>query len=149
MSLSLILLLNMLLSLFAPLFRFSFWFNLQTQPFSPWVSYLILGLILLCLGAGVYAFVQAPLLSEKAVRRVWRRMGTCLLSAAAVGFVLFFFTWQRIPVLGMRAFWPIWFVAHAAWGVKIVLRAQSELPALRQTQAKRQAYEKWLPKAKK
>lgn len=138
-----------MLSLIAPLFRPSFWFDLQTQPFSVWSERFLFVLILVCLGAGIYAFVRARVVSEKALRRVWRRFGTCFLSAGIIGLILFFFTWQRIPLLGMRAWWPVWFFSHLAWGVWIVLRAKQDLPSTRRAQAERQAYEKWLPKAKK
>ena len=136
-------------SLIAPLFRLSFWFDLQTQPFSPWVEYLILTLILaLLVGVFVASWLRREE-KEKLMKRVWSKvLGACL-SASLIGLMLYAFTWQRIPLLGMRIFWPIWFLSHAAWGASIYKRATKEIPETRRAQAKRQAYEKWLPKAKK
>lgn len=136
-------------SLFAPLVRSSFWFDLQTQPFSSWVNYIILFFIAALFAASVYVFHLRRAAQEKLVKRAWGQAFTACLSATLIGLVLYAITWQRIPVLGMRIFWPIWFLAHAAWGWAIYRRAQKQIPATRRTQAERQAYEKWLPKAKK
>ncbi len=95
------------------------------------------------------AYVYKRQATEKIVKRAWGGAFACLLTATITGFVLYFFAWQRIPVLGMRALWPVWFVAHAIWGYFIWAQAQKAIPAERASRAKRQNYEKWLPKAKK
>ncbi len=138
-----------MLSWLTPLFHASFWFDLHTRPFSPWVDYLILALVLaLLLSAFGVSWLRREA-KEKLVKRLWGSALAACVSAALIGLVLYAITWQRIPVLGMRIFWPIWFLAHAAWGISIYRRAQKQIPAARRTQAERQAYEKWLPKAKK
>ncbi len=132
-----------------PLSRFSFWVNPRTLPFSPWVDHLILFCVVLLLITPLGIAWQRRQIKEKIIKRVLSRVSAVCLCAGLIGLVLYGITWQRIPVLGVRILWPIWFFAHAAWGLTIYLRARQEIPAVRRAAAERQAYEKWLPKAKK
>lgn len=137
------------MSLLTPLLRPSFWISFETQPFTPWVSNLmgVILLVLLVATLGVYFYPQPS--KDKLVKQVRGRVLACLVSATLIGLVLYFMTWQMVPVLGMRAFWPIWFIAHITWGIWIYRDARKRFPEARQAQASRQAYEKWLPKPKK
>ncbi len=133
----------------APLFHWSFWVNPYTQPFSPWVDHLVLFfLVVLTLAPFGISWMRRRA-KEKLIKRIWGRVFGVCLCAGLTGLVLYAITWQRIPVLGVRIFWPIWFLAHVSWALSIFLRARKMIPAARRAQLERQAYEKWLPKAKK
>ncbi len=115
----------------------------------PIVSYALLALVVLFLIGAVIVRFHRNKLEDKFLRRIWNRVFACLLSAGLIGLVLYFFTWQRVPVFGMRMFWPIWLMAHLVWGYKIWARARRDIPTMQAERAKREAYEKWLPKAKR
>ena len=133
----------------SPLFRPSFWISFQTSPFTGWVHSLVgsflVALAVTTLAVGFYRRT----ITDKALKRVWSSLFACLVCATTTGGVLYGMTWQAVPVLGMRIFWPVWFFSHLAWGIWIYRFAYQRIPLTRAAEAKRQAYEKWLPKAKK
>lgn len=132
-----------------PVFRWSFWFNWQTEPFTSLAGYFLLALTLLCLAASVGIWVYRQNLRDKLLRKVAIRGFAMCLSAGLTGLLLYGFAWQRIPVLGMRVFWMIWALAHGVWAYAIWSTAHRAIPAQQKTLAQRAAYEKWLPKPKR
>jgi hypothetical protein len=138
-----------MLSLFAPLVRPSFWISYQVQPFTPWVHILVGIIVLLLCAASVAVYAYRRTLKDKLLKRIWGGALACLISASISGLVIYFMTWQAVPVLGMRALWPIWFISHLAWGIWLYVSARKLIPAAREAEESRRAYEKWLPKAKK
>lgn len=132
--------------------RFGYWFNIYALPFLPWVNVAILVVLstLVLAGAVGYLTATASLTQkmDKYMRRLMRSGAVASFWIGVCGFVLYFMTWQSIPVLSMRMWWVVW-LAVSAWIVSRLVRwAKKEIPAERRLHAERAAYEKWLPKPK-
>lgn len=134
----------------APLLRLDFWFNQISVDFTPWVSYLLIGVFALAVVLGVvfYAFAWRKNI-DKEHRRFLRQLGTMSFWAGVSGFALYAMTWQRIPVLSMRFFFVVWLFIFGYWKWLLIRRYVKEMPLLRQKEAEKAAYEKWLPKPKR
>lgn len=133
-----------------PLFSLNYWFSAYTLPFTPVLSWVILGLMAVLFLAGLYVYV-AKRRSEanKDMKLAWRRLGTLFMWASITGFILWFFAWQLIPYLGARALWIVWLIAYGIWGYQIWRYVKRELPAKQAKLAEKAANDKWLPKPKK
>jgi hypothetical protein len=133
----------------SPLLTSSFWFGAQTYPFTPLWTYITLTVIACTLFGAIAVRERRFRLKGKLERKIAARAFSCFLSAGVIGLLLYFITWQRIPFLGMRVVWVVWFFAHALWGYMIWSAVRRDIPAMRAAMAEREAYEKWLPKSKK
>lgn len=132
-----------------PLLRFDFWFHLQAVPFTPTLGKMIFWLMVGLFAVGIV--VRLLLLKskwEKETRKNLRGVSALLLFSGATGLVFYAFTWQMIPVLSMRFFYLVWLFAYGWWAYRLVKHIYKDLPLLRQKNAERAAYEKWLPKPK-
>ncbi len=144
--------------LITPLLHWSFWFSARSIPFTAWFQTLLLIVLSLAFIGGVIAAwlgvsptagkrLGHPL--ENDVRRVLRQRAGCAITMSIVGWIFFFFTWQEIPYFSARIFWVGVFVGVVVWVYAILREARIVIPRERAEQAKREAYEKWLPKPKK
>ncbi len=118
--------------------------------FIQWVSvfFLVLFAALVILGviAKIYA-VKSNL--EKLLRRAVQRAGNLLLTMGLVGLLLYFFTYENVPILSMRIWLLVLLGSGIAWAWSIYHYVKVEIPAKHGMQAERDRMNKWLPKAKK
>ncbi len=130
-----------------PLFKPSFWFNLQAVPFMPWLERFLpfFMAVLMVAAFGLVAYVRRAKL-EKDARRFLRRVSACAGWAGLAGLVLYFFHWQDVPYLSMRVLWLFWIGGFGYWAYDIWKEHFRLRPAARARQRERAAYEKWLPK---
>ncbi|MDO8618198.1 MAG: hypothetical protein Q7N87_04935 [Candidatus Uhrbacteria bacterium] len=146
---------NALISLVRP----SLWFNPYPVPFLPYTSLAILVLmcgllvlwvlctILIYLGRHSKTFATRWGL-DKETRRLLDRWGWYFLWAGIVGLFLRWCTEARVPLFGMHFLLILWFLGFG-WWMFVMIREQIRSRASRVDERKRQAYERWLPKAKK
>ena len=134
-----------------PLFKLSFWFNLEALPFMPWLDRALPIVMALGLALGIAAMGYAAKAKglEKDFRHLVRSLGALGFWAGLTGLILYFFVWERIPVLSMRVFWLVWLGGFGWWKWKIYQAYFKVRPAEIAKQKEREAYEKWLPKPKK
>jgi amino acid transporter len=131
------------------IFRFSYWFALTPLPFTHISNWLMLIVMLVFLVAGIVGLIYVPRVKDKDWRRAWRRSSHVSLWAGICGLLLYTMRWQRVPLLSMRL-WYIGWVALFGWLIWTIVRlVKIEIPFLKTESAKREAYEKWLPKPKK
>lgn len=134
-----------------PLFKLSFWFSLDALPFMPWLDKAlpIFMAAIMVIGFGLLIYANYGKGLDKDMRHLWRRLGSLSVWAGISGLILYFFVWERIPVLSMRVFWLVWLVGFGWWKWKILKDHFRVLPAEKAKLKEREAYEKWLPKPKK
>jgi ABC-type transport system involved in multi-copper enzyme maturation permease subunit len=118
--------------------------------FIGWVSIFFLvvftALVILGIIAKVYA-VKSNL--EKLLRRAVQRAGSLLLTMGLVGLLIYFFTFENVPILSMRVWLLVLLASGIAWAWSIYRYVKVEIPAKREMHAERERLNKWLPKAKK
>ncbi|MFA5129659.1 MAG: hypothetical protein WC477_01920 [Patescibacteria group bacterium] len=130
-----------------PLLTFSYWFSLSPQPFQPIVERVLLAVFAVMAIAGIACYL-VPLKRgmDKGIKRALLRLGALLTWSGILALCLWFFSWQAIPMLSMRALYlpiAVWIV----WGIVLIARSVwVDLPAQRKAEAERMERERWLPK---
>ncbi|MBU0531164.1 MAG: hypothetical protein ABIG32_02165 [Candidatus Uhrbacteria bacterium] len=135
---------------FEPLFRASFWFARIPAPLSPFfvkALFAFFGIILI-LGA-VVRIVASNRKHDRLVKSIFDRVGSCLVSMGFLGVLLYFFSYQRIPFLGMRFWFLVWGVIFVAWLGWIVYYALKVVPKQRECLLNRLEQMKYMPIGKK
>jgi len=126
-----------------------YWFSPRPTPFLPVIDQGLLVLFGGFLMAAVVIWVlSARRGTEKSTKRFFRRIAQACFWLGLFGALLYTLTYQRIYVLGARAWFILWF-ALFAWYVWSFGRAVFvEMPKQRQQKAERDDMEKWLPSKK-
>ncbi len=138
------------MDLIKPLLSLSYWFGMDALPFAPAVSLVIRLLMsgLFLAGIAVFAYLRFQKGIEKACRRLLKRVATLCLTMGAVGWLMYAFYYEGIPVFSMR-FWYVVWVAIIAWWVYDMVIESRQTKAKTLAEQERAKFEKWLPKAKK
>lgn len=132
------------------IFTFDYWFMMQPLMFVGWASVVLLVLFtaMTVLGiAGIVYGMKANL--DKFLRRAVERSGSLLVTMGLVGLMLYFFAYERVPMLSMRIWYIMWLAILGFWAWGIWRYVRVEIPAKREMKAERDRLNKWLPKAKK
>jgi hypothetical protein len=128
----------------------TFWFQIQPPPILVWSGRIMLAcfsaMVILGIVAKVYG-VKAGL--DKLVRRAVERAGTLLLIMGLVGLLMYFISYERVPVLSMRALYLVWLFGLGLWAWSLYRYVKIEIPSKRSMAAEREKLTKWLPKANK
>jgi len=133
-----------------PTLTLHYWFAITPQPFAPLFGRILLVTFVALIVLGIVAhLVRLRGRSDKLIRRVLGRSGTTLITAGLIGFLLFAFDFEGVPILTMRVLYlvlGVWF----AWSFWRIFRfATKDIPAIREREARHHAFTKWLPKRKK
>jgi len=83
------------------------------------------------------------------MRRMFTRLSAWSFVMAFFGYVLLFFSIQRVSYVSARGFYLLWFFAAALWLYGIIRYAVKDIPRLHEQQKEKEMREKYLPKRKK
>ena len=125
---------------------FSYWFSYYPGPFAGIVYWAVVG----SAGGGVIVGVALAIatrwIKDAGWRRAAKRLSNLLTTIGCLVFLSFLFTQTSTPLLGSRFWFVLWFIIALVWLWYIVWYAIKVAPAERAERAKRQEYEKYLPK---
>ena len=130
-----------------PPLRPSYWIDLNPPPFLPVVEKILLSLFVILCVAGIVGYILNWRLEwKKMVKRALAQVSSRLLILGIVGLFLYSFSYERIPVLSLRAGFLCW-LALAGWYAWRTYRYVAlDMPALEERQRLQQEKNKWLPK---
>lgn len=132
-----------------PPLTLGYWFAVQPAPLMPAVHYGLLAGFAAMVLAGIGLFVALRRLGwDKLKRRVYGRVASAGVTMGLVGLLLRGLDYERVYLLGMRAFYLVWLACAVVWGWSIWRYATKTVPAIRAKQAEREQQERWLPKKK-
>jgi len=134
----------------SPLLRLSYWFQLQPPTFVPWAGRFIVILFTAMTVVGILAkIVVVKRNYEKFTRRAVERAGSLLLVMGLLGLLLFFFSFEHVPLFSMRAMYLFWLIGFLAWIWMLYRYIKVEIPAKLAMKAERERLNKWLPHSSK
>ena len=105
----------------------------------------ILFAVFLVFGA-IIRMVASHRHEDKQVTEVFSRLGRLGVTMGILGLMLFFFSFEEIPLLGARFWYLIWALGVGVWVALIVRYVVKVIPAERAAILARQEKEKYLPK---
>ena len=133
-----------------PLLTLAYWFQLQPPVFVPWAGRFMVIAFTAMAAVGILAKVVGVKKSQdKFMRRAIERAGSLLLIMGLLGLLMYFFSYERVPLFSMRAFYLLWLIGLAAWAWQLYRYLKVEIPAKRAMQAEREKINKWLPHSSK
>lgn len=133
---------------YAALLDYRYWVNPRPVPLGP----SLVGSVFAFFGWFVIASVVLYVLARYLKRRdrlkesVVRRFARVMSWTAALGYLFLFFTYEQLPLLGMRLWFLLLFALFAVWLVRAIVFALKDYPRMRLQEAERQRHEKYLPK---
>ena len=124
----------------------SFWFTIQPADVTHGVGRFFLILFALaCIASITLRIVFAPRPYDRYVTPHVRRARRALSTMGLFGLLLAFLSFENLPTLGARFWYPIWVIAFIAWAVVIVRSALKRIPLMRAQALARREREKYLP----
>ena len=130
-----------------PILTFSFWFSLTPAPFVPFMEKGFFIFFLACLLVGIILhWWRRGGRYEKPMRKALGDVANDFLVTSFFGLLLFWFTEERIMVLGMR----MWFLVLLAWmifrGIANYRRMFIEIPEAMEEKESQRRFFKWMQK---
>lgn len=125
--------------------RPSYWFTHQHVVPAFWMTTLISLFGLLVVTSLVCWALSKRKVFTTPVRSYLRRWGTFAFSAGLVGFLLLFFSWQRVAFFSARIVYLLWIVSFGYWAIKLLMYGLKDLPRKLADYEERLRVEKYLP----
>lgn len=127
-----------------------YWFSLSPTPFQPWAERFLLVIFGAFVVFGILTWIfELKGRFDKPMKRALERAASLLVWSGVVGFLLWSFSYERIPILSMRFFFLLW-LAWVLWGFWRIYRyVWIEIPERARRERARAEREKWLPKPKR
>ncbi|MFH0928642.1 MAG: hypothetical protein V1821_04185 [bacterium] len=75
-------------------------------------------LVILIVGLSFRSYARKLKKQDRLISKLWRQAGTAAIIAAVCGWFLIFFSYEGVPLFGMRVWYIIWLlavIAEAAW----------------------------------
>lgn len=136
---------------FSKLISASFWFSGRVTDLSKGFEYLFLAVLAICYAgfAAVKFFQQRQRAAKNFILvRYLERVASYTLTMAVSFTFLFFFRYERIPVLGARYWLLIWGIALVWWGIRLALYYRREIPKQMKERSDYHEFAQYLPKKK-
>ena len=123
----------------------SYWFTHQNPVPHTWLVSLsvFFGLLVLI---GLVCLILSNRKSYTApVRTYFSRWSSFGFASGLVGYILLFFSWQRVAFLSVRFLYIVWLVSFAVWAYKLLRYGLTDLPARLKQYQERMQREQYLP----
>lgn len=131
---------------YAPLLDYRYWTNPRPVPLGP----SLVGSIFAFFGWFVLAAVALYVASrfvrknDKLKEEVLRRFSRALGLTALLGYTCLFFSYEQLPVLGMRFWFLLVLVLFVVWLARAINFAVRDYPTMQKVRAERENFEKYL-----
>lgn len=126
-----------------------FWFSLNPGPMSykfqlalTWLFGLAL---ILAIIFRILIIVQKK---DLLIIKFWRKLFRLFLVMGLIGFVLLFFFYEGVPILGARFWFLLWILAFIVWLVFALIFLIVKVPRIKKETEEKKQFEKYLPKSK-
>jgi len=130
-----------------PLVTFGYWFSKTGAPFVGWAAIIVAALIVLIFAEGiVLKYIGYRSRRNPPLYRILSRWGRAALWIAVIGAVLFGFTYEQIPYVSARFWWPLLIAGALWWKIAILIDLRTRYRREKAALAEKQAREKYLPK---
>ena len=136
--------------MFDALFSLDFWFQNPPPPLTPFFERGLFAFFGIMLIVGAIVRIMASYKKEdKLVLEIFNRAGSLLVTMGGLGLVLYLFSYERIPFLGIRMWFIVWGIGLLAWVGTSVFYACKTVPCLRRQAVAKEERMKYFPRGKK
>lgn len=125
----------------------SFWFTLRPSPLGEKTVLIIAGCFLAMLLAALALNLTAKRKKQNPpLVKVLRKLYKIFSTMAFVGFVLLFFSYEQIYLLGSHFWFLFWFAGLLVWVGFVVYHIIKKMPKEREDLDQRKRFQKYLPR---
>ena len=132
---------------YAAFLDYRYWLNLRPVPLGPSLVGGILSFFAWFLVASLALRIAARVMKKKDARKadLLFRFARPLSTTGILGLLFLFFSYEQVPLLGMRLWFLLTFVLLIVWVGRVVKFAVTEYPALRREDDEKARLRKYLP----
>lgn len=132
---------------YAAFLDYRYWLNLRPVPLGPSLVGGILSFFAWFLVASLALRIAARVMKKKDGRKadLLLRFARPLSTTGVLGLLFLFFSYEQVPLLGMRLWFLLTFVLLIVWVGRVVKFAVTEYPALRKEDDEKARLRKYLP----
>lgn len=128
----------------------SYWFTLHPAEVGGLSGNIIFGIFVLLFVLGIIArIVASNKTKDRYVQNFGMRTGSMLITMGIIGIVLYFFSYERVYLLGARFWYVLWLIGLIVWAVFLFRFASKTVPEMRKRDSVRAQYRKYFPRRKK
>ncbi|MBI5369649.1 hypothetical protein HZA85_00435 [Candidatus Uhrbacteria bacterium] len=126
-----------------------YWFSLRPALVGGLTGNIIFSAFVILFVLGIVSRIVAKQKSqERFVRDLGARAGSLLATMGLLGVLLYFFSFERIPMLGARFWYLFWVIGAIVWIIFLVRYARVTLPQRQQRDQERAQLRRYLPTKK-
>lgn len=134
----------------SPLLTLQFWFNRRPPALEPFFEqfffYFFGALVVLALIITVV--VKKKKKEDPLIARGFQKISSWCLTMGIFGLMIFFFAFERLPVLSMRIWFLVWLIAAIVWAAFIAKFFIKKIPAEKKKIKEQDNLAKYLPDKK-
>lgn len=137
---------------YAAFLDYRYWLNPLPVPLGPSLVGGFVFFLAWFIMAAIALFIAAYVVrksGDKLKAKVLERFGGALVKTGLLGYVILFFAYEQVPVLGMRIWSLLWLAAFCLWVAGAVGFAVHEYPARRTRLEQLKEMRKYLPGSNK
>jgi amino acid transporter len=131
------------------IFSLPFWFTLNPGPLNPrhllYFLWILVGFLVVAIIFRALMFYRRK---DLLLVNVWRKLFRLFLTMGLVGFVILFFFYEGVMILGARFWFLFWLIGIITWFVYIIVYSIRKLPKIKKEIEEKKKFEKYLPKSK-
>ena len=134
---------------YAALLDYQYWINPRPVPLGPTLVGSIFAFFgwFIIASIGLYFLARHFKKQDRLKEDLVRRFARALFTTAILGYTVLFFSYEQLPLLGMRLWFLLVFMLFTVWMIRAIMFALKDYPQLRKQEGERKRYEKYLPKA--
>lgn len=126
-----------------------FWFSLNPGPitykFQLVLTWLFGGFLILAVVFRILIFSQRK---NGLIIKFWRKLFRLCLIMSLIGFILLFFFYEGVPILGARFWFLVWILGVIVWLILALIFLIFKIPKIRKENEGKKQFEKYLPKGR-
>ncbi|MFH0840752.1 MAG: hypothetical protein V1865_02105 [bacterium] len=126
------------------LLTLSFWFNSRPEPLTALFQNLILVFAILMIALFILTKIITNRKPKTIYHKVWLKLATFSLSNAILGFLLWFFSYEMVPVLSAKFLLGLWGIGIIVW-IILIIKQIKKIPQRREQIAKEKEFKKYIP----
>lgn len=126
------------------LLSIKFWINIRPGALSPVFGDILIGIIILLLATGIIISFIKKSRKYKAYNSFLSSLIVFSFSNTAIGSIVWFFTYEMIPLLSARFWFIFWGAGMAVW-LYFIFKMISKVSEKKERIAKEEEYKKYIP----
>lgn len=123
----------------------SFWFTTNPPTLAGWIGTAVFVFFFVCFIFGVVSRILLDRTEDRYVKLAGRHITRASTTMGVLGLLLFFFSFERIPFLGARFWYPLWIITAVLWGLWIFGFVKKDVSALREKEKAQQMNNRYFP----